>query len=361
MSNQKKNKKPQKKWKRIVKTVILTLLIGGILFLVGWYAYNTLTAKYRRTFTGYTVQTGDITETNEYSGKISLVDSASYTAGSAGTVRQLYVSAGDEVKKNDMLLRMKDGTVYRADFDGRVNTVSVKEGDEVAAGAALMTLADFTHMRITIRVDEYDIPSLSVGQECTVTITATEAVHNATISSIDYANSMGNSIAYYSTVVKMDVDDTILPGMQVTVSFTETLASDTAILRKKGLSFDEQNSAYVWLKDENGEPVQQYVQIGVYNDDNVQILSGLKAGDVAYVENENTTTAATGLLSMFSFGNSFGGGAGSGSGRGSWSGGPGSGSSGGWSGGPGGSSSGWSGGPGSGSRSGGSGSGGGSR
>lgn len=67
---QKKAKNNQPKWKRILKKTLLTLIIVLLLFLIGWYAYNTLTAKYRRTFTGYNVETGSIVETNEYSGKI---------------------------------------------------------------------------------------------------------------------------------------------------------------------------------------------------------------------------------------------------------------------------------------------------
>ena len=62
---------------------------------------------------------------------MALKDSATYTASSAGTVRNVYVQNGDRVKKGDRLVRLSNGTLCTADFDGTVNMVSVKAGDEV--------------------------------------------------------------------------------------------------------------------------------------------------------------------------------------------------------------------------------------
>lgn len=165
-------------------------------------------------------------------------------------------------------------------------------------------MADFTHVKVNIRVDEYDAAALYVGKECSITTTASKETYTSAISSLNRSGSStgysNSSIAYYQATLLLDVTDDILPGMQVTVTFTETLADHAVILKKSALSFDEKNSAYVWVKNEAGEPEQKYVEIGVYNDDYVQLLSGAASGDVVYHENENNTNAATGLMAMFS-------------------------------------------------------------
>lgn len=65
-------------------------------------------------------------------------------------------------------MRLTGGQTIEASFDGRVNEISVEEGDEVAAGASLIQIVDFSNMVVSLRVDEYDISSVYVGQACTV-------------------------------------------------------------------------------------------------------------------------------------------------------------------------------------------------
>ena len=150
--------------------LLILLLVAGAVY----YAFSSLKQKYTVTYTGYTASIGSISNSLSFSGTLNLIDSESFTAQTDTSVRAVYVQPGDMVKKGDKLMRLSDGQTPKANFDGRVNTLSVAEGDEVAAGASLVQVADFTHMKVNIRVDEYDIAGVSVGQNCTVTATATE-------------------------------------------------------------------------------------------------------------------------------------------------------------------------------------------
>ncbi len=69
-------------------------------------------------------------------------------------------------------MRLSTGETLEASFDGTVNELTVEEGDEVAAGASLIQIVDFAHMKVTMRVDEYQISSVCVGQACRITVTA---------------------------------------------------------------------------------------------------------------------------------------------------------------------------------------------
>lgn len=295
-------KKTQKKRRRIFRKIILFLLILLILAGALFYAYSALKQEYTVTYDSYTATTGSISNALSFSGNLNLVDSAYYSASSSSTVRRLYVAVGDEVKEGDKLVRLANGETIEAEFDGRVNALDVEEGDEVSVGTGLVQVADFANLRVTIRVDEYDIADVSVGQRCTVTATATEKTFESEIKSINYISASGGSVAYYSAVADVQVDEGVYPGMQVTVSIPQEEATDVVILKADALSFDATNQAFVWMKNENGELEQVTVETGVSNGNYVEIVSGLSDGDEVFVEVEEATGSAVGGLLSGIFG-----------------------------------------------------------
>ena len=265
---------------------------------IGVVWLGMLKQEYTVTYDAYTASIGSISNALSFSGNLGLVNSADYTASASTTVRAVYVAVGDNVQKGDKLLRLANGTTISAEFDGRVNTLSVEEGDEVKSGDALIQVADFTHMQVIFRIDEYDIADVSIGQACTVTATATERSFDSKIASIDYISS-GGSVAYYSAVAYVDVGEGIYPGMQVTLSIPQEEARDVVVLKMDALSFDETNSAYVWMYNDEGMLERVDLEVGVSNGNYVEIVSGLSEGDVVYVEAE-TTTEDSGLGGLLS-------------------------------------------------------------
>lgn len=293
-------KKPKRK-RHILRKIILILLLLLILAGGGYYAYSSLKQEYTVSYTGYTAAIGSISNAISFSGSMAVIDSKTYTASKAGTVRAVYVSVGDNVKKGDKLLRMSTGETYTADFAGRVNSVSVAADDELSAGAELMQLADFSHLKISFRVDEYDISSVTVGQSCSVTATATEKKYTSSIATINYISSSTGSVAYYAATALVDVadGDGVYPGMQVTVTVPQEEAENVVILKMDALSFDAENSAYVYMYNDAGALEQKSVEVGVSNGNYVEIKSGLKDGDEVYVEVE-TAASASGLSGLLS-------------------------------------------------------------
>ena len=283
----------RKLFRRLLLTLILLVLVGG----AGWYAYRTLRQEYTITYDTYSATTGSISNSLSFSGNLSLIDSATYTASSSGTVKTLYVAEGDEVQEDGKLVRMANGETVTTDFDGRVNVLSVHEGDSVIAGDNLLQVADFTHLQVSFRVDEYDISDVSVGQACTVTVTALEKEYQSQIASINYISASSGNVAYYSATAYVDVERDTLPGMQVTVSIPQEEAKDVVILKVDALSFDATNQAYVWMKDDSGALEQVFVTTGVSNGNYIEITEGLSDGDEVYVEAKATQTESGGLFS----------------------------------------------------------------
>ncbi len=294
------NKAPKRRrrWpRRLIWTLILLLILAG----VGYYAYTSLKQEYTVTYDSYTATTGSISNALSFSGNLQLVDSASYTSSANTSVRKVYVAAGDEVCEGDDLIRLANGTTIEADFDGRVNVLSVVEGDEVRSGDALLQIADFEHLQVALRVDEYDIGDVSVGQACTVTATATERSFESEIASIDYISASGGNVAYYTATCDVDVGGGtgVYPGMQVTVTIPQEEADNVVVLNMNALSFDAQNSAFVYKKDEAGELIEVPVEVGVSNGNYVEIKSGLVDGDEVFVESQEEDESSGLLAGLF--------------------------------------------------------------
>lgn len=298
--------KPKRR-RHILRKLQLTLLVLALLAAGTLYAYVSLREKYTVTYTGYTATTGSISNALSFSGSLQLIDSKTYTASGDTTVRAIYAAVGDEVSKGDRLMRLANGETLKADFNGRVNALNVAVGDSVtgsftadgaanASATSLMQVADFTRLKVSIRVDEYDIASVSVGQACRVTATATEKQYESTIETIDFISASTGNVAYYTATAYVDVDpaEGVYPGMQVTVTVPQDEAENVVVLNMNALSFDETNSAFVYRMGEDGVMIPSRVEVGVSNGSYVEIRSGVNSGDTVYAETK-IEAAVTGL------------------------------------------------------------------
>lgn len=120
-------------------------------------------------------------------------------------------------------------------------------------------------MKVSVRVDEYDIGQVKVGQSCKVTCTSTEKQYDSTIASINYISASAGNVAYYTTTAYVNTDDGVYPGMQATITITQSEALDVNILKEDALTFDRKNNASVLVKDASGAYVTQSVEVGVSN------------------------------------------------------------------------------------------------
>ncbi len=295
-------KKTKKKsfLRRLIKWLIVLVILGilSVLFYYVWYPM--LVSSVTTTYDAYQATTGTISNSLSFSGSVSVVNSEQITCSQAGTVRDIYIQDGSNVKKGDRLMRLSSGETVKANFDGTINSINVSEGDTVSGGTQLCQVVDFANMKVTMRVDEYDISKVYVGQQCTVTVTALEKRFPSVISHINRLSSSSGSVAYYTVTATVEVTQDVLPGMQVTVSIPKEEAVDVVVLKMDALSFDPFNSAYVYVQNEAGEMEMRFVEVGVDNGNYIEIVSGLSNGETVYVETEEEITAASGLQGLLS-------------------------------------------------------------
>lgn len=170
--------------------------------------------------------------------------------------------------------------IVHAPFAGTVYSLPVSRSEYVQQGDRLLSLADLNKLQVRAYFDEPEIGALQVGQPATIVWDAhpkqTWHGHIARIPStiITYGNTRNVGAVL---VVLDDADGDLLPDTNVRV--TVTVANESNVLKvPRDALHIENGSPYVY-RIEDGTLHRTPVTVGRLNLTDVQIVSGLKAGD----------------------------------------------------------------------------------
>jgi len=166
-------------------------------------------------------------------------------------------------------------------------------------------------MTVSVSVDETDILSLEIGQEADVAVSSLgEDTYKGTITAISKSGSSSNGSTQYTADIQIEKQEKMMEGMSAEASIKIKSVDDTIYVAKDALN-ETSSSAYVYTSynEETGElgGVTE-VTIGISNNNYVEIVDGLKAGDTIYYKEKQTTKNSNGRNRDFSGMPSFGGG-----------------------------------------------------
>lgn len=210
-------------------------------------------------------------------------------------------------KLADAQLALKDYTV-RAPFDGLVANITAHVSDQASASTILATLVTPTKLA-QISLNEVDATKIKVGQKATLTF---DAIPDLTIAGSVYeVNPLGTvtqGVVNYTVKVAFQTqDERIKSGMSASVAIITEAKADVLTLPNAAIRLQGTNSTVQTLasmkEDElstsqgvlsDSAPQTQVVEIGIANDENTEIKSGLSEGDqvVLRTVDPNTATAA---------------------------------------------------------------------
>ena len=195
-------------------------------------------------------------------------------------------------------LRVYQATL-RSPVDGLVVAVNVVAGATAPSGVAV-AVAEVA-LEVSATVTETDLPALQLGQATSVTITATGAIVDGTVSEIDpkgTAAGSGGVVSYPVVVSLQSPPPGIASGMSAQVAVTTALAQN--VLAVPSVALVGSNGQYdVRVLDAAGQPQLQSVQVGLITTSLAEIQSGLTAGETVITgtntPRQGTTSTAGGL------------------------------------------------------------------
>lgn len=264
-------------------------------------------------------------------GTFSVKSEGTLIADGSGTIDSLKIKEGKYLNKGDTYLVLEDATVgdsvkssqlsvesaenqlssakkslddYRvtAPISGTVITKNAKAGDNINATYAnpLAVIYDLSKVKFRMKVDELDVLKIAVGQEVTVTADALPEVEmTGHITNISLEAITNGGVTEYPVTVEMDEVGSLLPGMNVSARIVleeqkNALCIPVDALMRGNVVYvknaPEQQTGEEELADgvPNGFHAVD-VTVGISNDSEVQILSGLTETDEVYVPRTEIT------------------------------------------------------------------------
>lgn len=204
-------------------------------------------------------------------------------------------------------------TNIRAPIGGTITALDIKVGETAVAsqvsiaGSSLMTIANTSTMMTEVNVDEADIGRIAVGQEVAIHTAAYPdtplkgevAIIPLSPKQTQASPQMGASLARtYNVKVKLSDTRqlTLRPGMTCRAEiFTASSGKSLALPLQAVLSNNDENTELVKKKgktdkvqvktehfvfvNNNGKAEKRVVTVGVSDDSQQEILSGVKAGE----------------------------------------------------------------------------------
>jgi HlyD family secretion protein len=275
-------KKKGKRW-MVIAALALVIVFAVLLF----NRNNQATAA----FTQEIAATGSITSYYSFSGHIKVENSQSITATAPVTIREIYVREGNYVNKTDRVLRTSDGVTIKAGVSGEVERLHVAKDDEVQPGDPLIDIVDFDHMAIEIRVDEFDVTAVNVGESALVTVNALGETFETTVTRLDRRAMREGDISYYKAELALGEIAGLLPGMQVDVKICNAHAENVTFISMNALQFFQDNTPFVTMMRGNSH-VEIPVRVGVNDGVNIEIAEGVRSGETVMVPAHNADTGS---------------------------------------------------------------------
>lgn len=169
-------------------------------------------------------------------------------------------------------------------IDGEVIVAKTQPGQTITSSDAVVVLSD--HLIARAQVDETDIGKIKLAQEAIITLDAyPDTKIKGKVEHIYYESKTVNNVTIYEVDV---IPNEVLPffrsGMNAEINFIEKSSANTLLLPIEAVH-QEKEKNYVLIKENaNSEPLKRDVEVGISDDKNVEIISGITAQDKVMVK-----------------------------------------------------------------------------
>ncbi|HEY8055424.1 MAG TPA: efflux RND transporter periplasmic adaptor subunit [Terriglobales bacterium] len=186
-----------------------------------------------------------------------------------------------------------DAMTMRAPISGMVGLVPVRRsdgmgpaepGDSLHSGQSLVRIFDPGDMLVEGQINEADDANLTPGLKGVLHLDAYPGVelpvHFVSASPVAVATGgFGNTVRTFSVRFHVDKQEArLLPDLSAAVDLKVQSAAPELLVPRHAVHFTAQQP-YVSKRNANGQWVEQAVELGNFDDQQVEILRGLKTGD----------------------------------------------------------------------------------
>jgi len=173
-----------------------------------------------------------------------------------------------------------------APINGEVIVATTQPGQTVTTSDAVVVLSD--QLIVRAQVDETDIGKIKTGQRAMISLDAYQDTKiKAGVEHIYYESKTVNNVTIYEAdILPAEVPPFFRSGMNATIDFIISDKEDILVIPLEAV-YQEKEQSFVLVKA-NGSagPAKRMVKLGISDDKNVEVISGLVAGDKIIIKSK---------------------------------------------------------------------------
>ena len=203
-----------------------------------------------------------------------------------------------------------DNYYIYANLTGIVSAINIERGEDVSSGTSVATI--ITKSKIaSVTLSESDIVDIKVGDKATITFDSIENLSiEGEVSQVDATGAASSGVVSYGIEIAFDTDnESVKPGMSVSATITTNSKADVLTIPTTAVKSKDDGTYYVQVLSDTYDltnrtnlikgvtsatpPTIKTVTIGLADDTNTEIASGLSEGDQVVVRVSSSTTTST--------------------------------------------------------------------
>jgi macrolide-specific efflux system membrane fusion protein len=286
--------------KKIIVILVIAALAGG-----GWYAYSRKSAGGKPSYKRAQAELKDLSETVDTTGVVEPENRVEIQPSSGGRIEEILADEGDRIKAGQVLALMSSSDrvaildaarasgdtqydkwkdTYKpikviSPIDGTLILKNVVEGQTVGASTVLFAISD--KLIVSASMDESDIGRIRKGQRASIVLDSypDKPVKGTVFKILDEGTTKNNVVTYTVKLRPDSVPPFFRSQMTANIKVSISERRDVLLIPAAAVTTDGQGETAVIKELKDGKPVYSRVATGQNEGDQVEIVSGLAAGD----------------------------------------------------------------------------------
>lgn len=289
--------------KKIIVILVIAALAGG-----GWYYYKGRSGNGKPKYQAVQAELRDLSELVDTTGVVEPENRVEIQPSSSGRIEEILAEEGDRIKAGDVLALMSssdrvaildaaraagDGQYEKwretykpikviSPIDGTLILKNVVEGQTVSASTVLFAISD--KLIVSASLDESDIGKIKMGQRASIVLDSypDRPVKGTVFKILDEGTTKNNVVTYTVKLRPDRVPEFFRSQMTANIKVRISERRDVLLIPAAAVTTDPKGETAVIKSLEKGVPVYSRVETGQNDGDQVEIVSGLEAGETVY-------------------------------------------------------------------------------
>ena len=275
--------------KRILLIIFVLILVGGAFVIGRQVGLNTEDSKTKTVIKEETVGTQDIKKTLTSSGEVTAKTTEKLDLTTSYYFKAMCVEDDDTVKEGDNLLEYTNGEFLKAPYDLVVISHNVPETENKCTSSNYIEVSDLRTLSANISINENEINDIAVDQEVEIVLTADESkTYSGKVTKVDSVGSYVSSGTTFSATVEFENDGFVKLGMSLSCTITLKEEKEVLSIPIEAVYQNKEGKDYVLKVNSDGTVVETLVELGIANDNYVQVKTGLELNDKVQIKTEVT-------------------------------------------------------------------------